>query len=95
MSDVEILYKTLIFTFSMTYKAIAKYDPIDFPEIFTLFLKFRSLNVNSSVIDLTEFCFSHFSLYRGTPIIANKKVIRPKTANGHMQTLHNIKISRE
>ena len=33
MSDVEILYKALEFTFSMAYKTTAKYQPIVFPEI--------------------------------------------------------------
>ena len=34
MSDVEILYKALEFTFSMTYKTTgtAKYQPIVFPK---------------------------------------------------------------
>ena len=33
MSDVEILYKALEFTFSMTYKTTAKYQPIVFPRL--------------------------------------------------------------
>ena len=66
MSDVEILYKALEFTFSMTYKTTAKYQPIVFPESITVFLKCRSLNVNSSVVDLTEFCIhvSRFTVVR-------------------------------
>ena len=31
--DVEILYKALKVTFSMTYKTTAKYQPLVFPEI--------------------------------------------------------------
>ena len=38
MSDVEILYKALEFTFSMTYKTTAKYQPIVLPEsIYSIF----------------------------------------------------------
>ena len=67
MSDVEILYKALEFTFSMTYKTTAKYQPIVVPEsIYSIFLKCRSLNVNSSVVDLTELCIhiSRFTVVR-------------------------------
>ena len=66
MSDVEILYKALEFTCSMTYKTTTKYQPIVSLRSFTLFLKCRSLNVNSSVVDLTEFCIhiSRFTVVR-------------------------------
>ena len=69
MSDVEILYKALEFTFSMTYKTTAKYQLIVFPEsIYSIFvfLKCRSLNLNSSVVDSTEFCIhiSRFTVVR-------------------------------
>ena len=38
MSDVEILYKALELTFSMTYKTTAKYQPIVFPKsIYSIF----------------------------------------------------------
>ena len=33
MSDVEILYKALEFTFSMIYRTTAKFQPVVFPEI--------------------------------------------------------------
>ena len=33
MSDVEILYKALLFTFSMEYKTTFKYEPVVFSEI--------------------------------------------------------------
>ena len=33
MSDVEILYKALEFTFSIIYKATVRYQPVVFPEI--------------------------------------------------------------
>ena len=33
MSDVEILYEALEFTFSMVYKTIAKYQSAVFPKI--------------------------------------------------------------
>ena len=66
MSDVEILYKALEFAFSMTYKTTAKYQPIVFPESIYSILKCRSLNINSSAVDLTEFCIhiSRFTMVR-------------------------------
>ena len=54
-SDVEILYKVLEFTFTMIYRTSAKYQPVLSRRSFTLFLKVRSLNINSSAICLTEF----------------------------------------
>ena len=62
MGDVEILYKAIQFTFSMIYRITAKFQPVVSLRSFTLFLKFRSLNVNSSGIGLTKFC-SHISRF--------------------------------
>ena len=54
MSDVEILHKSLEFTFSMIYKTTAKFQPVVFFQIScTLLQKFRSLNINNSAIGLT------------------------------------------
>ena len=33
MSDIEILYKALEFTFSIIYKTTAKFHPVVFPDI--------------------------------------------------------------
>ena len=72
MSDVEILYRVFEFTFSMIYKTTAKNQLVVSRRSLTLFLKFRSLNVNSASIGLTEFCihisrlswYAHYSEYK-------------------------------
>ena len=93
MSDVEILYKALEFTCSMTYKTTTKYQPIVFPEITYIISEMSQFKCKWLSRRFNRILHSHFSFYRGTPIIANKKVMHPKTANGHMQTFHTYIIS--
>ena len=57
MSDVKFCIKDLNFNIPIIYRTTAKYQTVVFSRrLFTLFLKFRSLNVNSSAIVFTEFC---------------------------------------
>ena len=67
MSDVKFCIKHLNFNIPIIYQTTAKYQIVVFPRrLFTLFLKFRSLNVTGSAIVLTEFCIhiSRFTVVR-------------------------------
>ena len=88
MGDVKILYKALEFTFSMVYKTTVKYQPVVFfiSEISQFKYKWLSHWFNGILL-------SHFSFYRGSPILANKNVKHLKTAAGHTQTFHTYIIS--
>ena len=94
MSDVEILYRALEFTFSMIYKTTVKYQTVVFSEIIYIISE-----ISQSKCKYLSHCFnrilhSHFSFYRGSPFLANKIVKHSKTVTGHMQTFHTNIISK-
>ena len=66
MSDVKFCIKHLIFNIPIICQTTTEYQTVVFLGDLTLFMKFCSLNVNSSAIVFTEFCIhiSRFTVVR-------------------------------
>ena len=94
MRDFEILYKALEFTFAMIYKTTVKYQPVVFSEIIYIISEILQFKCEKLSHRFNRILHSHFSFYRGSPILVNKNIKHSKTATGHMQTFHAYTISK-
>ena len=88
MSGVEIVFKALVFTFSVIYKTTANYQSVVFPNIIFVVSEISQVKCKQLSHWFNRSLHSHFSFYHGTPIIANKSGMHSKTTRGHMQIFH-------
>ena len=61
MSDGEILYKALEFTFSMIYKTTIKYQPVVFSEIIYIIFEISQFKCKFLSYWFNRILLSHFS----------------------------------